>query len=762
MRTLLSTTLLLSLSWGGLWHDPAHAAPPPAVDTPLTASEIHAIEQEAIERRNSLGDNHEAPAGPPWKTLTPDKLAQLLRMPQFQKLGYDSHGVLLDQAMAWDLVHFQNLSDIKRFFQQVNGKDYFQEPPSSARSAEVSHIGYYTDTTASAEAGALSALFNCMPWANWAVESDDPLLWTMQRGDNWDVPNTFDFGLCVRKQREDQSFAWPNDPDTARGARSAAIIEERLSRQLLAHGCSGTGPDHCLGLLRALFSLGPAPRDGVAIIKRLDADTAATQPESIPAALQGYRGSRDDPLTPLYQQTRHQLLRKGIVLSAKLDLMLRDPQSWTPGEIDTGVDAAIALMLAWRRLDWMVNPYGMHNARWYGFENPWQHLGVNGQTPPAIAARLRQLGTEAAADKGCASAKLAGNDQPPDYWYAYAVAKLQREGNDCQTLPLDWIAGQYVQASQQNRRALLAPIAEVAAWVDEKATADPRDRIRDSIGRACPAKDWGADYWGLCARQAAIVLAERKREEAQREAEEAAARALQNDPCRNGSLVALLQQFGYGDDKGYAIGNVQYACKPLPDAAGTAAIAVFHQTTAPTVSDENDSDGDYELHLMVVDKDGTLLAQTRVSDAAESDAVSLDEVGIDTGLYRLAPDVRAFGVTTYNAAHCYQCAFSETKLSLFVREGKTLHKVLDGLMQDTMTPDGEETANCYPSSETTSTLAIGPQRHAGYADLIITATTVHSVYVEPESKQTCAAAAPDERSRTTWIYDGKQYRPAKP
>ncbi|MGH8506084.1 MAG: hypothetical protein ACRETM_08975 [Stenotrophobium sp.] len=762
MRTLLFVAIYLSLCWGGLWHDNAYAAQQTATAGPLDAAEVAAIEQEASERRRTLGDNHEAPAGPPWKTLTRDKLAQLLRMPQFQTLRYGSHGLLLDQAMAWDLVHFQNLSDIKRFFQQVNGEDYFREPPPTARDALGSHIGYYTDSTASAEGGALSALFNCLPWANWVVESDDPLLWIMQRGDNWDVPNTQNFGLCVRKQREDRSYAWPSDPDTARGARSAAIIEDRLSRQLLAHGCSGSGPDHCLGLMHVLFSLDPEPRDGIAIIKRLDADTAATQPEPIPAALQGYRGKRDDPLTPLYEATRHRLWRKGIVLSAKLDLMLRVPQSWTPEEIDTSVDAAIAMMLAWRRLDWMVNPYGLRNGREYGFENPWQHLSVNGQTPPDISARLRQLGRAAAGATGCAAAKLWRSDQPPDYWYAYAIAKLQHEGQDCEMLPLDWIASQYLQASKQNQSALLAPIAGVAAWADEKATPDPRDRIRDSIGRACPAQDWGADYWGLCARHAAIVLAERKREEAQRQADEAAARALQNDPCRNGSLVALLQQFGYGDDQGHATGNVHFACKPLPYAAGTAAIAVFHQTTAPTVGDEDNSDGDYDLHLMIADKSGALLAQVRETNAAYSDAVSLDDVGIDTGIYRLAPGVRAFGVTTYNAAHCYHCALSETKLSLFVREGKTLRKILDGLMQDTTAMDGEETTYCYPSHETTTILAVGPHRHAGYADLVITTVTIHSEGGDPESGEHCAEAAPTERSRETWIYDGKQYKPATP
>jgi len=168
-----------------------------------------------------------------------------------------------------------------------------------------------------------------------------------------------------------------------------------------------------------------------------------------------------------------------------------------------------------------------------------------------------------------------------------------------------------------------------------------------------------------------------------------------------------------------------------------------------------------------------VLAEGRVASAAYSDAVRLEGVGIDTGRYHLAPGVRAFGVTTANSAHCYQCAYSESALRLFVREGRRLRQVLEGLAPAETTSDDDAAApGCIGATvETTRTIAVAPTRHAGYADLVVTTQVVSQPGFADESTESAESTAPAasvDCGRTTtaapvaeaWIYDGRRYRAA--
>lgn len=236
-------------------------------------------------------------------------------------------------------------------------------------------------------------------------------------------------------------------------------------------------------------------------------------------------------------------------------------------------------------------------------------------------------------------------------------------------------------------------------------------------------------------------------------------RALQNDPCTNGASKALLLKFGYADAAGQAKGNTRVSCKQLPNAPGTAVIAAFHLTT-PATDDPSADDGDYDLHLILTDSQGRIQAQVREKNAAQSDAVRLDDVGIDTARYILAPNVRAFGVSTTNAAHCYQCVFSETKLSLFVPSGKSLNKVWSGLASSSGGDDSRTDEGCTsPVKEMRKLFSMGVSTNAGYADLMITTVTSFTPGFNPDNEnQVCAKGAPTQRSTETWVYDGAQYK----
>ena len=231
------------------------------------------------------------------------------------------------------------------------------------------------------------------------------------------------------------------------------------------------------------------------------------------------------------------------------------------------------------------------------------------------------------------------------------------------------------------------------------------------------------------------------------------------DPCRDDNVQAVQRRFGYIDDAGEQRMPFQAGCKPLPDAPTTAAMAVFHRAGPYFPADEPSDDGIYDLHLLLVDADGKVLAQLREQGAADSDAVRLDSVDIDTARYHLAPGVRAFGVSTTNATHCYACAYYSTKFGLFMRQGATLRRVLGGLELGTAVSEDEDDHCVGASMQTTRTLALGRGKHAGYADLVVTTATTHEPGFIQDSEQACGGGADEAKQSETWVYDGARYQP---
>jgi hypothetical protein len=228
------------------------------------------------------------------------------------------------------------------------------------------------------------------------------------------------------------------------------------------------------------------------------------------------------------------------------------------------------------------------------------------------------------------------------------------------------------------------------------------------------------------------------------------------DPCRESNLRELQAHFGYLDAEGMPTTPTQVACKALPDAPGTAAVAVFHRVSTFEQDDsENALQGNYDLHVFLADAAGQVLAEGRVHDAATYDAVELGYVSVDTGRYHLAPGVRAFGVGKRYLGHCHDCLYEEGHLDLFVREGAVLRRVLPELPQSLRNVDAGAPGCTSASFTTERTLAIGRDRHAGFADLVVTATTTRDPGYDGKD-QPCAAL-PVERQTETWIYDGTRY-----
>ncbi|WP_166222768.1 hypothetical protein [Pseudomonas atagonensis] len=169
-----------------------------------------------------------------------------------------------------------------------------------------------------------------------------------------------------------------------------------------------------------------------------------------------------------------------------------------------------------------------------------------------------------------------------------------------------------------------------------------------------------------------------------------------------------------------------------------------------------DDAGVLDLDLAIVNaSDAKPIATYRKPGAYNSDAVRFDDVRIDTGRYRLAPDIRAFGLRSKFEHSSSATPYEKTDLALYVREGNTLRPVLEGLV--VFKNHGEFMSDCEGyMKKTRRTLEIGSTSHNGFADLII--TTSGSKTKDTKAGSQCVSKTTDlKKTQITLTYDGQQY-----
>lgn len=169
-----------------------------------------------------------------------------------------------------------------------------------------------------------------------------------------------------------------------------------------------------------------------------------------------------------------------------------------------------------------------------------------------------------------------------------------------------------------------------------------------------------------------------------------------------------------------------------------------------------DDAGVLDLDLAIVNaSDAKLIATYRKPGAYNSDAIRFDDLRVDTGRYRLAPDVRAFGLRSKFEHSSSAIPYEKTDLALYVREGNELRPVLEGLV--VYKNHGEFMSGCAGyMKKTRRTLEIGSTSHHGLADLII--TTSGSKMKNTQSGSECVSKTTDlKKTQITLTYDGQQY-----
>lgn len=176
------------------------------------------------------------------------------------------------------------------------------------------------------------------------------------------------------------------------------------------------------------------------------------------------------------------------------------------------------------------------------------------------------------------------------------------------------------------------------------------------------------------------------------------------------------------------------------------------------LSDSGDDEmGVFDLELALVSStSGKSLATYAKPGAYNSDAISFDDLTIDTARYRLAADVRAFGLRSKFASHGSRAnPYAKTDLALYVREGNKLRPVLEGLV--IRKEFGEGTDECgTEDTQIRRTIDLGPTSHHGFADLIVSSNG--SVYKSFLSGKDCISKTIEmKKTRVTLTYDGQQY-----
>ncbi|MCP9232996.1 hypothetical protein NMG46_22550 [Mesorhizobium sp. LMG 17147] len=164
-----------------------------------------------------------------------------------------------------------------------------------------------------------------------------------------------------------------------------------------------------------------------------------------------------------------------------------------------------------------------------------------------------------------------------------------------------------------------------------------------------------------------------------------------------------------------------------------------------------------DIELLVVDRN-TLRVRQRLLQPGlmTDDAIVIEKVEFDTGLYALAPEVTAFGLRIELAHHSLTAPFTETDLRLYALVRGELHVVLDGLV--VAGSGGDSDGSCAGSFHSSQvSLAISPASHHGYHDI----TAVERSNTDdpsPDQNGECQSHPSKPVKRTYRMrYDGSRY-----
>jgi hypothetical protein len=690
-----------------------------ARENALPRAEFDAIVAEATELADKQPRPEIVPLPASWRTLTRDKLAAMLLMPAFGQIPKGPRGLLTDQAATWDMFDFTRPSDAAVLWNRL-------WPPGD--NLQPNHGGslYEPDPTWSPTSVAMLAVFSCFPSVVWSAP-DDPQAWARKMNLGWQWGNyqqTWDgMRLCL----PDSTRYWESKAAASVVVKQvAAVLTRKFSDELISDGCSRSGSDDCLVLLQALYGLDNKNAQLPDLLKRIEPSFEWDKPAEITAI-----DANAD--RALFDAQRTAVVRQLSFLALKLPVLLKHPGAWPSGELGRTARQVMNTTLAATRLRGFHRFDAMFNQIGVDFINPWQWLEPTQES--SIAADMRKLGTDYAAQVGCELARLDEGQSSPSFWQGYIVENIRLGHGYCDSMQGLWLSS-LTTSDRATRERSIAALQPIAAELTTEGAF--RQLALDGAAAGCKGRKSGApDPFNLCAGVAARAAAE-------------AARQSPVDPFECGSDVVAAAEEALN-----VTGREVFlrACRLHPSHKGYAIVALTYPPVSEKTDNASSANGPsaYDLELAVFDLvEGNVVSHAYQSAAIPTDAIRFDSLTIDTGRYILAPGKRAFGIRTTHSAHCYGCIYEAEELDLYLPDGQRLSKILGTVVTESSAdphdqcPDGSSTRR--------TTLSVGGGQNHGLADLLLsTANTFSCNDEDTQSEQ------PGSASTLVLHFDGHTY-----
>lgn len=707
-------------------------------DTPMRAdalgtSEFDAIVAEAQSVAQAPRSTSVVPLPAHWKTLDAGKLVAMMRMPAFVEIPESTRGVLLDQAATWDLLEFRRPSDAAVLWERLWPRAAGADPKKAPNGSD--GIGYLPDPTWSTTARAMSTIFACFPGVAWSG-AEDPAVFALRNPDAWQWRNDAGwdgFRRCVPQG----AFFDDTRPDKAGTQALLELLRTKFRAELIEDRCSRPGPDSCLLLFQALFSLDQSDPELPRVLKGMAPSFHLDQAIGLPATSEALDAAETE------------VLRRMVFLTLKLPVLLRYPGAWPVGERERTFVQATELTVLFARLEQRNTARHQMFDRYYS--SPWQW--VDATQDASLADTQRRLGVDAARKDACALGTLPADEGIPFFWQGYALENIRLGHGDCERFDDLRLAHEYQAATKSH--ASMDLFQSIAATLMQPGPL--HDRALDAMKETCATQRHATtrDPWQLCAsvkaRDAERAAIERQRIAAERASQPPV------DPlaCEDGTIARAADALGFGAGADFW-SEWNAACRLDPSNAGHAIVALtYHPGEEQTGEARDDTDTDYlrDLDIVVLDlAHDAVLAHRHEAGAIPSDAIRFEGLSIDTGRYVLAPGKRAFGVRTSHSAHCYQCAYGDSDLALYLREGKRIQPLLQVRVGETR---NAETPACPDAiTESATEIDVGPGMQHGLADLSLR-TTINTSANGEDAPVSCE---PPQTETVRARFDGHAYQ----
>lgn len=732
------------------------ASPKFSADTPtrpeaLTKPDFDAIVAEAQRVAEAPRSTSVVPLPSHWMTLDPTRLVAMMSMPGFVEVPSPARGVLLDQAATWDLLSFQRPSDAAALWERLWPRAAHADPKAAPNWSE--GIGYLPDPTWSVTAKAMSTIFACFPQVAWSAPEDPavwavrhPVAWQWQNYSGWDG-----FRQCIPRG----AFFDDTRPDKAGLTALTELIRAKFSAELLADGCGRTGPDSCMLLFQALFALDQSNPQLPGVLKVMEPSFRPGEAIELPKiAARGVRGELSQSDHQALYGAETEALRKNLFLALKLPVLIRHPGAWPAGELYRTVNEATALTVMLAQIEHLNTSRHQAFDRYYS--SPWQWIDASENA--SLTDGQRQLGAAYARREGCELADIATQDTIRSFWQGYVLENIRLGNGPCGRFS-DLRLAEVYQNAKTGRRSQVRSSMDVFKPIAAALTkAGPLHELAlDVMADTCVKQKHvsPSDPWHLCANVKARD-AERAAAELQRiAAEKALQPPVDRLVCEEGTAARAANALHYGAAPEFWDAS-NSACRLAPFQRGQAIVALAHyngQEQSGAAFKPSDSEYELDLEIVIMNlADGAVVSHRHEPSVISSDAIQFDGLSIDTGRYVLAPGKRAFGIRTTHSAHCYQCAYSDSDLSLYMLNGTRIDPILQVRVGETR---NESTPECPDAIiESTTAIDVGPGMSHGVADLILTTTLKTSANGEDTPATCMSVDTKTIRAR----FDGKSYR----